>query len=72
MVADGQLDESTVTMRELTTIRESLINTLINIYHQRISYPGFNPPGKTIGEVEREMADADMKSMEVSSAAARK
>jgi cyclic-di-AMP phosphodiesterase PgpH len=72
VVADGQLDESTVTMRELTTIRESLINTLINIYHQRISYPGFNPPSKTIGEVEREMADADAKSMEVSSVAARK
>jgi hypothetical protein len=70
--ADGQLDESTITMRELTTIRESLINTLINIYHQRISYPGFNPPSKTIGEVEREMADADVKSMEVSSVAARK
>jgi putative nucleotidyltransferase with HDIG domain len=80
VVADGQLDESTVTMRELTTIRESLINTLINIYHQRISYPGFNPPSKTvdeaapatIGEVEREMADADAKTLEVSSAAARK
>ena len=72
VVADGQLDESTVTMRELTTIRESLINTLINIYHQRISYPGFNPPSKTIGEVEREMADADAKSMEVSSVAARR
>lgn len=72
VVADGQLDESTVTMRELTAIRESLINTLINIYHQRISYPGFNPPSKTIGEVEREMADADAKGMEVSSAAARK
>src|SRR6266511_3240997 len=72
VVADGQLDESTVTMRELTTIRESLINTLINIYHQRISYPGFNPPSKTIGEVEREMADADVKTLEVSSVAARK
>ncbi len=72
VVADGQLDESTVTMRELTTIRESLINTLINIYHQRISYPGFNPPSKTIGEVEREMADADAKIVEVSSVAARK
>jgi cyclic-di-AMP phosphodiesterase PgpH len=80
VVADGQLDESTVTMRELTTIRESLINTLINIYHQRISYPGFNPPsqkesqpaGKTIGDVEREMADADLKGVEVTTAAARK
>jgi putative nucleotidyltransferase with HDIG domain len=72
VVADGQLDESTVTMRELTTIRESLINTLINIYHQRISYPGFNPPSKTIGEVERAMADADSKSVAAPRAAARK
>jgi cyclic-di-AMP phosphodiesterase PgpH len=80
VVADGQLDESTVTMVELTTIRESLINTLINIYHQRISYPGFNPPSqtasqaasRTIGDVEREMAEADAKSLEVSGAVARK
>jgi hypothetical protein len=59
-------------MRELTTIRESLINTLINIYHQRISYPGFNPPSKTIGEVDREMADVDAKSVAAPRAAARK
>lgn len=72
VVADGQLDESTVTMRELTTIRESLINTLINIYHQRISYPGFNPPSKTIGEVERAMAEADSKTVAAPRAAARK
>ncbi len=80
VVADGQLDESSVTMRELTMIRESLINTLTNVYHQRISYPGFNPPsqsasqptGLTIGDVEREMADADVKTIEVTSAAGRK
>ena len=71
IVADGQLDECNITFREITTIRESLIQTLIGIYHHRISYPGFNPPSKTIGEVEREMADADAKSMEVSSVAAR-
>lgn len=56
VVADGQLDESSVTMRELTMIRESLINTLINVYHQRISYPGFNPPGET----EKRMVLADL------------
>lgn len=53
VVADGQLDESNITMRELTMIRESLINTLINVYHQRISYPGFNPPSQK-GENEEE------------------
>ncbi|MGH9799115.1 MAG: HD family phosphohydrolase [Blastocatellia bacterium] len=47
VVADGQLDESNITMRELTVIRESLINTLINVYHERISYPGFNPPSES-------------------------
>ncbi len=80
VVADGQLDESSVTMRELTMIRESLINTLTNIYHQRISYPGFNPPsqmasqtaGSAAGEAEKEMSEAELKEIEVSSAAARK
>jgi hypothetical protein len=47
VVTDGQLDECSVTLREINTIRESLINTLISIYHQRISYPGFNPPSET-------------------------
>ncbi|MGE0127183.1 MAG: HD family phosphohydrolase [Blastocatellales bacterium] len=76
VVADGQLDESSVTMRELTTIRESLINTLIGIYHQRISYPGFNPPSQMASQAEREsgkeMAEAEAKGSEASSVAARK
>src|SRR5262249_41295330 len=72
VVADGQVDESTVTMRELTMIRESLIDTLINVYHQRISYPGFNPPSQTASEVEKEISDAETPSAEVSSVAARK
>ncbi len=70
VVADGQLDESSVTMRELMTIRESLVNTLVNVYHQRISYPGFNPPAPTPGEVETEMTAAELKAAEASSAAA--
>ncbi len=43
IVADGQFDESDVTLQELNTIRETLIATLISIHHQRVSYPGFNP-----------------------------
>ena len=58
VVADGQLDESDVTMKELTIIRETLVNTLVNVYHQRISYPGFNPPSET----ERTAANAAPKS----------
>jgi hypothetical protein len=47
IVADGQLDECNITFREITLIRESLINTLVGMYHHRISYPGFNPPSET-------------------------
>ncbi len=88
VVADGQLDESSITMRELTTIRETLINTLINIYHQRISYPGFNPPSQlasqlasqmasqmesqTSSEAEKEMAVEELKGAEASTVAASK
>ncbi|MFN7929631.1 MAG: HDIG domain-containing protein [Blastocatellia bacterium] len=43
IVADGQFDESDVTLQELNIIRETLIQTLLNIHHQRVSYPGFNP-----------------------------
>ena len=46
IVADGQFDESDVTLQELNTIRESLIATLTSIHHQRVSYPGFNPPSQ--------------------------
>lgn len=55
VVADGQFDECNLTLHELTLIRESLITTLKNAYHQRISYPGFNPPSKA----EQEMAQAE-------------
>lgn len=40
--ADCQLDESNLTMREVTAVREALIGALINHHHHRISYPGFN------------------------------
>jgi hypothetical protein len=44
IISDGQLDECDLTLRELTTIRESIISSLTAIYHARIDYPGFNPP----------------------------
>ena len=44
IVSDGQLDECDLTLRELTTIKESMIASLTAIYHARIDYPGFNPP----------------------------
>jgi putative nucleotidyltransferase with HDIG domain len=36
---DGQLEECNLTLRDLSTIEESFIRTLLSIYHQRIDYP---------------------------------
>lgn len=47
IVTDGQLDECDVSLRELTTIRETMIHSLTAIYHTRVDYPGFNPPRLT-------------------------
>jgi putative nucleotidyltransferase with HDIG domain len=44
IVADDQLDECDLTLRELTQIRESMIRSLIAIYHSRVDYPGYTPP----------------------------
>jgi len=37
---DGQFDECDLTLRELTTIEESIIKSMNAIYHGRISYSG--------------------------------
>ena len=44
ILADDQLDECDLTLRELTLIRESIIRSLVAIYHSRIDYPGYTPP----------------------------
>jgi len=44
ILADDQLDECDLTLRELTQIRESMIKSLVAIYHSRIDYPGYTPP----------------------------
>lgn len=72
VVSDGQFDESNITMRELTIIRESLINTLNNVYHERISYPGFNPPSEKAGSGEKQIAEAAVQDAETANAAVAK
>ncbi len=44
ILSDDQLDECDLTLRELTMIRESLIKSLVSIYHSRVDYPGYTPP----------------------------
>ncbi len=36
---DGQFDESTLTLTELHVVKESLVKSLIAIYHSRVKYP---------------------------------
>jgi len=36
---DGQFEESTLTMTEIHAIQQSLVKSLIGIYHGRIKYP---------------------------------
>ena len=38
-IADGQLDDCALTLRDLKLVRESLIETLLGVYHPRIAYP---------------------------------
>ncbi|MBC7909827.1 MAG: HDIG domain-containing protein [Pyrinomonadaceae bacterium] len=57
IVSDGQLDECDLTLRELTTLKESMITSLTAIYHARIDYPGFNPPSSStlsLAELDKE------------------
>ncbi|MGI8467523.1 MAG: HD family phosphohydrolase [Pyrinomonadaceae bacterium] len=44
IISDDQLDECDLTLRELSVIRESMIKSLVAIYHSRIDYPGYVPP----------------------------
>ena len=59
IVTDGQLDECDLSLRELTTIKESMIASLVAIYHARIDYPGFNPPPVTGALQQLPPADID-------------
>ena len=38
-LADGQLDDSNLTLRDVESIRGSFVEQLLGMYHQRISYP---------------------------------
>ncbi len=44
-LADGQFDDSDITLRELRAVRDSLVESLVGTYHPRIAYPGQDGPG---------------------------
>jgi membrane-associated HD superfamily phosphohydrolase len=37
-IKDGQLSESNITLKEISTIKLTLIDGLISIYHSRLTY----------------------------------
>jgi putative nucleotidyltransferase with HDIG domain len=43
ILSDNQLDECSLTLRELNKVRDSILHTLLAIYHPRVEYAGFNP-----------------------------
>ena len=51
ILADDQLDECDLTLRELTQIRESMIKSLVAIYHSRVDYPGYTPPNSSSSKI---------------------
>ncbi len=57
ILQDDQLDECDLTLRELTQIRESMIKSLIAIYHSRVDYPGYVPPNS--GQFKFPLAEND-------------
>lgn len=57
ILQDDQLDECDLTLRELTQIRESMIKSLVAIYHSRVDYPGYVPP--TSGQFKFPAIDSD-------------
>ncbi len=60
ILSDDQLDECDLTLRELTIIRESMIKSLVAIYHSRVDYPGYVPPNS----VQKILIPADLDSEE--------
>jgi putative nucleotidyltransferase with HDIG domain len=59
ILQDDQLGECDLTLRELTQIRESMIKSLVAIYHSRVDYPGYTPPTSA----ERVLIPADVLSV---------
>lgn len=65
---EGELDESTLTLRELTRIKESFLKILVGIHHSRLRYPeskdemndetaepsAVQSPAKTLSKEKRE------------------
>jgi hypothetical protein len=57
-LADGQFDESDLTLRELHIIEERLIKALCSVYHGRIAYPSSDRPERSAEKAQPAAAAA--------------
>jgi len=49
---EGQLDDTTLTLRDLNRAAESFVTALKNVYHPRIQYPELKPAAQPVAEGE--------------------
>jgi putative nucleotidyltransferase with HDIG domain len=59
-MAEGQLDESPLTLRELGLIKDSLASVLTGMYHHRIDYPAAPPPERPAAPVAATPAESEV------------
>ena len=58
---DGQFDECDLTFRELTTARNTLVDSLVGIYHPRIAYPAKpHPDGQKEADPDADTAPSSV------------
>jgi putative nucleotidyltransferase with HDIG domain len=70
ILADDQLDECDLTLRELRQIRESIIKSLVAIYHSRVDYPGYVPPNSQPSlSIPKEFLDSEERGLRYSNPA---
>lgn len=50
-IADGQLDESPLTFADITVIKQSFVNTVAGMFHQRLAYPTEPPKAETAAKL---------------------
>ncbi len=58
-LADGQLDDTDLTFRDLTQIKQTFLSILLGIYHIRIRYPGQEEEDAGVAVVEEESMSGD-------------
>jgi putative nucleotidyltransferase with HDIG domain len=56
-IAEGQLDESPLTLHDISLVKDSLVSVLSGMYHHRVDYPA--PPAPGDAEPERETSASE-------------